>query len=79
MADTPLPAVGGARTRAQTIVALLREELGALGIPEQELRNILPTADITGRELVRLGTIGVDSADRLLAKLYELRVARPRP
>lgn len=64
--------------KSRVVAARLREELEALGIPESELRNVVPTADINGREQVRLGTASVDSADRLAAALYELRTAKAR-
>lgn len=64
--------------RARMVAALLREELAALGLTEDEIRQVIPTADIKGREQVRLGTVSVESADRLLAKLYSLRATEAR-
>lgn len=63
---------------ARIVAARLREELAALGIPDEDVRQILPAADTTGRGMVRLGTVSVDSADRLAAALYAARAARAR-
>lgn len=62
----------------RVVAQRLREELAELGLTEQELQNIVPTADIKGREQVRLGTVAADSADRLAAALYAARAARIR-
>lgn len=64
--------------QARIVAARLREELAELGLTEQEQRNILPTADIDGREQVRLGTVAVESADLLAAALYAARATRAR-
>jgi hypothetical protein len=62
----------------RVVAARLREELAELGLTEDETRQIIPTADIDGREQVRLGTTSVDSADKLAAALYAARAARAR-
>lgn len=61
--------------RAQTTVRGLRDELRAIGIPEDAVRRILPMGDIGDGEHVRLGTWPVDAAERLLAAL----TGRPLP
>lgn len=55
--------------RARTTAALLREQLAALGIPDEELRQMIPCGDLGGGEKVRLGVLSVKSADLLLAAL----------
>lgn len=55
--------------RARVTAKLLREELAARGVPDAILRQIVPTSDIEGREMVRLGVWSVADADRLLAAL----------
>lgn len=64
--------------KSRVVAARLREELAELGLTEQEIRQIIPTADIEGREQVRLGTVSADSADLLAAALYAARAARAR-
>jgi hypothetical protein len=60
--------------RARTTVTLLREELAGLGFPEDIVRQVIPTADVEGRPLIRMGASwDVDSADRLLAALSDRR------
>jgi len=61
--------------RARVTALLLREELGARGVPDDILRQIVPTEDIAGRPMVRLGVWSVDDADRLLAALGSSRPA----
>ena len=69
---TPLPTAGP--ERARTTVRLLREELAGLGIPRDVIKQLVPTSDIEGRPLIRMGASwDVDSADRLLAALSERR------
>ena len=61
--------------RARVTAHLLREELGARGVPDGILRQIVPAQDIEGRPMVRLGVWSVADADRLLAAL----AGRPVP
>ncbi|MET9222288.1 hypothetical protein ABZX65_26480 [Streptomyces sp. NPDC003300] len=67
-ADSPDTATR-AYTRAQSTVALLRDELAVIGLTPDEVRMVLPQTDIEGRGYVRLGTVSVESADLLLAAL----------
>lgn len=62
----------------RVVAARLREELAELGLTEQEIRQIVPATDIEGREQVRLGTVSVESADKLAAALYAARAVRAR-
>lgn len=55
--------------RGRLTAALLRDELQAIGVPADQARQVVPSRDALGREYVRLGTLSVDNADRLLAAL----------
>lgn len=68
MPDTD-PATAYSHRRAHDTVRRLRKRLTELGLPEDQVRQILPVSDIERRTYVRLGTLTVDSAEKLLAAL----------
>lgn len=55
--------------RAHEAVSRLRECLAELGLPDDQVRQILPITDINRRAYVRLGTVTVDTAEKLIAAL----------
>jgi hypothetical protein len=55
--------------RAHTAVRLLRQRLAELGLPDDQIRQILPVSDIGRRAYVRMGTLTVDSAETILTAL----------
>lgn len=56
-------------TRAQITTRMLRDELRAIGLHDDEVRQVLPAVDSKDRPYIRLGIVSVDSADRILAAL----------
>jgi hypothetical protein len=75
MPDTP-PAISGNRTRAQTTVTRMREQLRVLGIPEVEIRNIIPTSDLGDHGYVRMGTMSLESVELIITRLSECTTGR---
>lgn len=70
MKDTPPSAKDRAeQQRVHAAVSRLRVHLAALGLPPDQVSQILPVSDIKRRHLVRLGTLTVDSAETVLALL----------
>lgn len=65
-ADTPTRVSPTAATGA---VTRLRAALSSLGIPDVQLRQIIPTADLGDGQLVRLGTWDLDTAHRIAEAL----------
>lgn len=55
--------------RAHDAVRQLRQRLTELGLPPDQIRQIVPVSDIDRRAYVRLGTLTVASAEKLLAAL----------
>lgn len=68
MPDTQQPA-RTENSRAHDAVRALRERLAELGLPPDQIRQIVPVSDIDRRAYVRLGTLTVASAEKLLAAL----------
>lgn len=62
-------AIRGEQTRAHDAVRQLRERLTELGLPPDQVRQIVPVSDIDRRAYVRLGTLTVASAEKLLDAL----------
>ncbi|MEV6008622.1 hypothetical protein AB0M29_17625 [Streptomyces sp. NPDC051976] len=63
--DAPEDGTGGSR-RQHDAVRQLRERLAELGLPKDQVRQILPVTDMQRRPYVRLGTWTVDNAEKLL-------------
>lgn len=66
--------------RAHTAVRRLREQLTALGLPEDQVRQIVPVSDMQRRTHVRIGTLTTASAEMLVAALdAAMAAAAPEP
>lgn len=59
----------GESHRQHDAVRKLRERLAELGLPDDQVRQILPVTDMQRRPYVRLGTWTVDSTEKLLDAL----------
>jgi len=57
------------QTRAHDAVRQLRHRLTALGLPPDQIRQIVPVSDIDRHAYVRMGTLTVASAEKLLDAL----------
>lgn len=68
MPDTET-AISAEQSRVHDAVRLLRTRLAELGLPDDQIRQILPVTDTGRRAYVRLGTVTVESAELLLAAL----------
>jgi hypothetical protein len=68
MPDKEPPARGG-ESRAHETVRRLRAHAEALGLPRDQISQILPVSDIRRRFHVRLGTLTIESAEALLGLL----------
>lgn len=55
--------------RAVETVRLLRKQLADLGLPDAEVRQVVPQTDFQRRAYVRLGVLPVASAEKLLRAL----------
>jgi len=62
-------AIAGSHRRAHDAVRRLRERLTELGLRDDQIRQVVPISDWGGRTHVRLGTVTVDTAEKLLAAL----------
>lgn len=54
---------------AHEVVRLLRDRLAELGLPPDQIRQILPVTDMERRAYVRMGTLTVASAEKILRAL----------
>src|SRR5690348_7634474 len=75
MPDTE-PLIRAGETRAHEIVRRLRAHAETLGLPRDQVSQILPVSDIQRRFYVRLGTLTADSAEALLELLDAGAAAR---
>lgn len=57
--------------RAHEAADQVRARLGALGIPAHETAKIRARTDLSGKGYVYVGTLSLDSADRLIAATAE--------
>ncbi len=57
------------RDRVHEIVTQLRRRLADIGLPDDQVRQVIPITDMQRRPHVRLGTFTVASAELLLAAL----------
>jgi hypothetical protein len=55
--------------RAHEVVQHLRSRLVELGVPKDQANRVLPASDIRQRAYVRIGSLDLDSAEKLLAAL----------
>lgn len=55
--------------RAHDAVRQLRQRLTELGLPPDQIRQIVPVSDIERRAYVRMGTLTVTSVEKLIAAL----------
>jgi hypothetical protein len=69
----------GSHRRAHDAVRRLRERLTELGLPDDQIRQIVPISDWGGRTHVRLGTVTVDTAEKLLDALDVAAAASMKP
>jgi hypothetical protein len=61
---------------AHEVVRLLRVRLSELGLPDDQIRQVLPVSDYQRRAHVRMGTLTVASAEKILRALT---VTEPAP
>lgn len=54
---------------ATEVVRLLRERLTELGLPPDQVRQVVPQTDMERRAYVRIGVLTVASAEKLLRAL----------
>ncbi|WP_333771545.1 hypothetical protein [Streptomyces sp. IBSBF 2435] len=66
---TPARQASESQARAHEIVRDLRAVFAALGLPPDQVQQILPTSDIERRGMVRLGTLTVAAAEIVLRAL----------
>lgn len=62
---TPDPPPAPDEPDAHEVVPRLRQKLRRLGLPEDVIRQVVPTSDMERRRLVRLGTWSVQHAAML--------------
>lgn len=55
--------------RVHEIVTQLRQRFADMGLPDDQVRQVIPITDMQRRPYVRLGTFTVASAELLLAAL----------
>lgn len=54
---------------ATEVVRLLRTRLAELGLPPDQINQVVPTTDMERRAYVRMGTLTVTSAEKILRAL----------
>jgi len=75
----PNRSIAGDHRRAHDAVRRLRERMTELGLPDDQVRQVVPISDWGGRTHVRLGTVTVDTAEKLLAALDARALAGTEP
>jgi hypothetical protein len=55
--------------RAREVVQQLRARLVELGVPKDQANRVLPASDIQNRAYIRIGSLDLDSAEKVLAAL----------